>query len=227
MKTCTKCGVSKGRTEFQRDRQKKDGLRPSCKECSRKRDRHRYWADPVPARERNAKYRKANPDKIRERAAAYYVNNAEAVKARAARFREENPERVRATKALYYQEHHAAIQEYRRQNADRIRENRARSYRENPVLALLRSARYRARKRAARVEPFTTAELYVAWEDAGMYACVACGAPWEHVDHIVPLARGGAHSIDNLQPLCAACNLSKSARDPWEWARDLMRGASS
>ncbi|MEM7166018.1 MAG: HNH endonuclease signature motif containing protein [Planctomycetota bacterium] len=30
-----------------------------------------------------------------------------------------------------------------------------------------------------------------------------------HLDHIVPLARGGRHEVANLQPLHAACNLQK------------------
>lgn len=33
-----------------------------------------------------------------------------------------------------------------------------------------------------------------------------------HVDHIVPLARGGADSEENLQLLCRTCNLHKGAR---------------
>lgn len=34
-----------------------------------------------------------------------------------------------------------------------------------------------------------------------------------HIDHIVPLARGGCNDVVNLQLLCAGCNLRKSARD--------------
>jgi 5-methylcytosine-specific restriction endonuclease McrA len=29
------------------------------------------------------------------------------------------------------------------------------------------------------------------------------------LDHIIPLARGGGHTIDNIQFLCPPCNLSK------------------
>ena len=35
-----------------------------------------------------------------------------------------------------------------------------------------------------------------------------------HVDHIMPLARGGPNTLDNLQLLCARCNLAKGAKVP-------------
>lgn len=47
--------------------------------------------------------------------------------------------------------------------------------------------------------------------------CVVCGRAASagielHVDHIVPVSRGGGDSIENLQVLCAPCNLGKSNR---------------
>jgi 5-methylcytosine-specific restriction endonuclease McrA len=49
------------------------------------------------------------------------------------------------------------------------------------------------------------------------FTCCACGASPAlklgvelHVDHIVPWSKGGQTVIENLQTLCAACNLSKS-----------------
>ena len=35
-----------------------------------------------------------------------------------------------------------------------------------------------------------------------------------HVDHIMPLARGGKHEASNLQLLCPPCNMSKNAKHP-------------
>lgn len=35
----------------------------------------------------------------------------------------------------------------------------------------------------------------------------------EHVDHIVPLDRGGTNADDNLQPLCQACHNAKTAAE--------------
>jgi 5-methylcytosine-specific restriction endonuclease McrA len=35
-----------------------------------------------------------------------------------------------------------------------------------------------------------------------------------HWDHVHPLSKGGAHSVDNLRPACAPCNVIKSSRWP-------------
>jgi 5-methylcytosine-specific restriction endonuclease McrA len=41
--------------------------------------------------------------------------------------------------------------------------------------------------------------------------CALCAsADSIEIDHIVPISKGGSHSIGNLQPLCRPCNRSKS-----------------
>lgn len=53
--------------------------------------------------------------------------------------------------------------------------------------------------------------------------CAYCDAPWEHVDHIIPLAHPlkGSNWPENLQLLCAFHNVSKGARTDGEY-RDLQ-----
>lgn len=38
-----------------------------------------------------------------------------------------------------------------------------------------------------------------------------------HVDHVVPLSRGGSNDISNLVIACASCNLKKNNKLPHEW----------
>lgn len=44
-----------------------------------------------------------------------------------------------------------------------------------------------------------------------------------HADHIIPIARGGSNWKYNIQILCPKCNLTKSAKDPIEWAQQNGR----
>lgn len=47
--------------------------------------------------------------------------------------------------------------------------------------------------------------------------CLLCGvslADGYHVDHVVPIAKGGHNNPDNLQLLCAPCNISKRDKLP-------------
>lgn len=51
------------------------------------------------------------------------------------------------------------------------------------------------------------------------YRCADCGATNQetrlHIDHIVPISKGGSNKKENLQVLCKDCNLAKHT-DVWE-----------
>lgn len=44
------------------------------------------------------------------------------------------------------------------------------------------------------------------------------------MDHIIPVIRGGNHSIGNLTPACASCNASKNHRTVMEWRLSKPKG---
>lgn len=107
-----------------------------------------------------------------------------------------------------------------RQHPDRkILANR--QWEERNLLSLAaKQQRRRARKKAATVVPFTLDELLSSWADDDLYGCAFCGGPFEEIEHVVPICRGGEHSIANLVPSCVDCNRGvggKGQRDPWEW----------
>lgn len=50
--------------------------------------------------------------------------------------------------------------------------------------------------------------------------CANCGQTSTlSPDHIIPLARGGSNSIENIQGLCSACNFKKNDKMPGEARR--------
>lgn len=51
--------------------------------------------------------------------------------------------------------------------------------------------------------------------------CFYCGSKDTlTIDHIVPLSRGGRHSIGNLVSACNMCNATKNARFITEWKKE-------
>ncbi len=57
-------------------------------------------------------------------------------------------------------------------------------------------------------------------------SCIYCGSISTHIDHIIPLVRGGKHSFDNIEMICANCNFSKRAQTKEEflfWIKQLIK----
>ncbi|QDP58780.1 MAG: hypothetical protein GOVbin1573_67 [Prokaryotic dsDNA virus sp.] len=47
-----------------------------------------------------------------------------------------------------------------------------------------------------------------------------------HIDHLVPLSKGGTNNLENLVVACRPCNLSKGAKDWFEWNFPFGGGAA-
>jgi 5-methylcytosine-specific restriction endonuclease McrA len=77
---------------------------------------------------------------------------------------------------------------------------------------------YRARSHGRRATAYGGNGAYSVEEWKALCAkwgnkCLCCGAERTlTVDHVVPVSKGGANSIDNLQLLCRFCNSTKNTR---------------
>jgi len=92
---------------------------------------------------------------------------------------------------------------------------------ENPDKRRAISQAYKARRRSQEKSSDSTSDL-MKWEKSAKKLCYWCGVACDktyHVDHYFPLSKGGKHEIKNLVISCKSCNLRKSAKDPYEFAK--------
>lgn len=109
--------------------------------------------------------------------------------------------------------------EYRAKNRAHHNELQRRWVRRNPEMARAVDVSMRAKRRAT-ISDGVSSDVFRQWEAASPKECFYCREDcsdgW-HVDHFVPLSRGGTHVLTNLRISCPTCNIAKSARDPMEW----------
>lgn len=97
-------------------------------------------------------------------------------------------------------------------NRERERE-RSRKWYAQPGRERLKSQRRRARRLAVATIPFTPDQLDQRMSMFGK-RCWLCGGPFEQVDHVKPVSKGGPHMLANLRPACNRCNARKKDRWP-------------
>lgn len=204
MKTCTKCGEAKAEAEFSKRKDSEDGLRGQCRVCHKAVKVAWYEANREKVDARNTAWKKANPDKVLAAGATYREANPEKVNAASATYRKENPEKVAARNAAWLtanpEKQRAAVAAWNKANPDKKR-----TYLHN----------YRARKRAngGTLSP----DIVEIKMKAQGGLCTCCGLPlteWhiDHIDHIVPVAKGGPNTDGNVQLLLPRCNQRKGAK---------------
>lgn len=122
------------------------------------------------------------------------------------------PARKRKAKS-YHQEWYA------NNRAKKLKQNREWTKRNKPTLArYARESRKRnpEREAARRYGKQFTAYEWKSLKQRYANSCLACRKTEPAIalepDHVVPLSRGGARTIDNIQPLCRSCNARKHAR---------------
>lgn len=191
--------------------------------------------------------RAANPEKYRQKEKAIYLANPEGKRAanqrryakhgdtlrkRSSEYRRLNPEKKRAQDKRYAAE-----------NSEKIRIARNARYAANPQGQAVRGKRYvknhpevprraaskyRAMKLKATVgDTNLITEWEATWKSKKTVSCYWCRKRVKtsrvHVDHVVPLSKGGEHSVDNLCVSCERCNLTKQAKLPEEFVKTIKQ----
>lgn len=163
-------------------------------------------------REYNRRWRAANLDRARATDRQRYGNPAKGRKEHsreaAARWRAKHPEQSRAVSLANKWAH-----------IDRARASTRQHQRAHRDDYLEAQRRRRARQLAATVEPITAQQLEaLLHEQHGQcHYCSDTLRPDKHLEHKVPLARGGSHSLSNLCWSCPTCNRRKGTKTNGEF----------
>ena len=107
----------------------------------------------------------------------------------------------------------------REKNPESSRASHRKYSQNNPEYIRYKSAKRRALAKNNGVFFISRAELKKLY----LLPCFYCQGKAAHLEHVVPLSRGGQHSIGNLVPACASCNLQKNDRFITEWKMSQLR----
>lgn len=199
-KICSKCGEQLPVTTefFYTSRGRLNG---HCKKCHRK---------------ICAAWESRNREKRNADARAWTAKNIGKERERWRKQREADPQKRRDAVMRSYYRHQEQRQEYRRRyRQEHLEEERARdreAQRKNPERRREMVQRRRALKKATETEKVDYKEIL----KRDGYVCHICG--WfvdpadVAFDHVIPLAKGGTHTKNNIAVAHYSCNLKKNAR---------------
>jgi len=184
-----------------------------CCQCNR--DRNRVWRKQNPEKQAHV----VDPERERARLRALYWSNPERSRARG---RRSAAQRLIADPTIRTRLAAASRRSYR----NNYEENKARARERMRLWSAANRETTRQRTRARRAAKggaggsVDLGYLSLLFE-AQSARCSYCHAPLgadRHLDHRVPLSRGGRHTSDNVCWACARCNLSKHDHlYPSEW----------
>lgn len=120
-------------------------------------------------------------------------------------WRDRNPDEVNRKAALWERNNRESINARRRRNGNSGSINRRKRL-----------------KSAATFVPITREQIQgLIRKQKGRCAICKKKPRKLHVDHVMPLAKGGAHAIENMQMLCPTCNRKKTDADPIDHMQKL------
>lgn len=202
IRQCRKCA-----SEFPYTREYFRNRSRICKRCLSEANKARYWA---------------NPDKYRADAIAHYYANREICIQRQLDWQLRNPEkRAKLKKAEYIrnaQKYRDRVREWKKKNRDRVNHNGRLYCQRHPEFRRVQRSRRRARVLGSP-EHHTQGDIRTQFQkQAGMcFWCSSAVGDDYHVDHVIPLSRGGSDGKDNIVIACPKCNRLKSNKLPEEW----------
>lgn len=187
----------------------------TCMACQRIKARLQYPnRDKEAEHERLRQWKADNREKVN--ASSRAANARPETKARKAAWYQANCERIRAKArsepGKYRESNIASAAAWKAANPERYAEH---------MRIAARVRRARKHKSNGTHTAADLAEILAAQGGRCAYCRADLKRTKKHVDHIVPLARGGSNGRANLQYLCQPCNQAKNWKDPIDFAQSV------
>ena len=143
----------------------------------------------------------------KQRSKLWRSNNKQAHRDYSRNWIKEHPEQARTTSKLW-----AA------RNKDKVQASRDKWNEANKEIIRLKTLNRRARLKKAKTYLVTDKDIKKMLRQP----CNYCGAKATQIDHVLPLVKGGTHSVGNLAPACASCNGSKAGKflSVWRYSKN-------
>lgn len=178
-------------------------------------------ANPEKSREAKRKWAKANPEKIRAKNVIHYKNNSVRLIAAGRAWEIANRDKSNASNTAWRKnnpERYKAAYTAQRKNNPELYKAIAAAYRKrNPETVRIRDHARRAIGKQSSSQAKGLIDRLVKLQRG---LCPCCNLPLGddfHMDHIIPLSRGGSIDGSNIQLMRAICNMQKSAKDPIDY----------
>lgn len=220
-KKCCECKACKSTSEFNKCSNAKDKLSYMCKECLSK-YRKKYKENNI---EKIKQYQKnhssKNENKIKKWEYEKERRKRDDVKQKMKENNKKsyNTEKAKQKRIKYYEENRDKIlqrQEKKRlKNIDNFKSIQ-KKYRQTEKGKISEKNKYHKRRTKYKDGDVTNQQLKELYQNTKV--CYWCNNKLIkndiHLDHYLPLSKGGRHTISNLVLACSSCNLSKSSKDP-------------
>lgn len=157
------------------------------------------------------RWRANNMDRFKETRKKHYEENKEGLRKVALDYYYDNRERCRERSRNWYQR---TIEERREKSRDWRRRN------PEKVIEVANNNRAKRSRAPGRITATETKEIFKLQGGKCALCKVKLVKGNKHLDHIIPLSKGGTNERRNAQFLCAPCNLRKNAKDPIDFARE-------
>jgi len=167
---------------------------------------------------RSKRWRETHKERQLELCKIWRANNKERQSELEKRWREENYKQILARSRQYHKEHReeriAYSKRWREEHPEYLAKNRQWKA-EHPETRSIYRHNYDARIKG-NGGAHTLEELNMLFVSQN-YLCYYCNKPFfdntlnaeYHIDHKIPVSKGGTNNIDNIAISCPSCNLSK------------------